>query len=59
MPFPAVDTGSFEFYEPTSVRWGRGAGFDPEALYVSEGGSINVRSSKRRIVKVPVSNPKC
>lgn len=41
--------------EPTSVRWGRGKGFDAHSLYVSEGGGLTKLEHGRRIVQIPVA----
>lgn len=41
-----------ELFEPTSVRWGRGPGFDPSSIYVSEGGGATALQTNRRIVQI-------
>ena len=41
--------------EPTSVRWGKGKGFDPNSLYVSEGGGATKLEHGRRIVQIPIA----
>ena len=53
----AVDIGDFELYEPTSVRWGKGKGFDPGSIYVTEGGAVSERRvHNRRIIEIPIYN---
>ena len=50
-----VDIGDFQLYEPTSVRWGKGKGFDPESIYVIEGGAVSEkRVNNRRIIRIPI-----
>jgi sugar lactone lactonase YvrE len=41
--------------EPTSVRWGKGAGFDSNSLYVSEGGGATKLEHGRRIIRIPMA----
>lgn len=40
--------------EPTSVRWGQGPGFDPQSIYVTEGGGATARQTNRRVVQIPM-----
>lgn len=40
-----------ELFEPTSVRWGHGPGFDPKSLYVTEGGGIVPSMTNRRVLQ--------
>jgi hypothetical protein len=47
----AVPAG-ITLYEPTSVRWGRGPGFDPSSIYLTEGGGATRRVSSRRVVQI-------
>ena len=37
---------------PTSVRWGKGPGFDPRSIYVTEGGGATRRVTNRRVVQI-------
>jgi sugar lactone lactonase YvrE len=39
-------------YEPTSVRWGRGPGFDSSSIYLTEGGGATPRVSSRRVIQI-------
>ena len=41
-----------ELYEPTSVRWGKGPGFDENSIYVTEGGGATSRVTSRRVVQI-------
>jgi hypothetical protein len=41
-----------KLYEPTSVRWGKGPGFDENSIYISEGGGATKHVTNRRIVQV-------
>ncbi len=36
---------------PTSVRWGKGPGFDPKSIYVTEGGGATARVTSRRVLQ--------
>lgn len=47
-----VECDSVDLAEPTSVRWGKGPGFDEKALYVSEGGGLTKRQTNRRVVQI-------
>ena len=40
--------------EPTSVRWGQGPGFDPQSIYVTEGGGATARQTNRRVIQIPM-----
>lgn len=42
------------FNELTSVRWGKGPGFDSSSLYVSEGGGLVASQTDRRILQVKI-----
>jgi len=50
-----VDTGDVSLYQPTSVRWGAGPGFDPMSIYVTEGGGATKHQTKRRVLQLKVS----
>jgi len=41
--------------ELTSVRWGKGPGFDSNSVYVTEGGGLTPRVTNRRVVQIPIS----
>jgi hypothetical protein len=45
-------TPSIELYEPTSVRWGYGPGFDSNSIYLTEGGGATARQTSRRVVQI-------
>lgn len=47
-----VETPGIDMYEPTSVRWGSGPGFDPNSIYVTEGGGATKHQRKRRVFQV-------
>lgn len=50
-----IDIGDFQLYEPTSVRWGKGKGFDMGSIYVTEGGAVSERRvNNRRIIQIPI-----
>jgi len=51
-----VETPGLTLKEPTSVRWGRGPGFDTRSIYVTEGGGATARQTNRRVVQIPMSN---
>jgi sugar lactone lactonase YvrE len=42
-------------YEPTSVRWGRGPGFDPSSIYLTEGGGATARVTNRRVIQIKMN----
>jgi hypothetical protein len=42
---------NMDIYEPASVRWGRGPGFDDKSLYVSESGGLTRRVNNRRVIQ--------
>ena len=44
--------GVTSLYNPTSVRYGKGIGFDPNSLYITEGGGITKRTSNRRVIQL-------
>ncbi len=44
-----------KLHQPTSVRWGRGPGFDPHSFYVSEGGGILTSQVDRRVLQFTVN----
>ena len=48
VPVPAA----LKLKELTSVRWGRGPGFDEGSVYVSEGGGLTKRGTSRRVVQI-------
>jgi hypothetical protein len=41
--------------ELTSVGWGKGFGFDPNSVYVTEGGGLTSGVTNRRVVQIPIS----
>lgn len=43
-----------KLYEPTSVRWGKGPGFDANSLYVTEGGGVLPSQTNRRVLQIKV-----
>lgn len=43
-----------ELYEPTSVRWGSGYGFDSNSIYITEGGGFSGEESNRRVLQIPM-----
>ena len=49
IPPPA---GVESFYQVTSVRWGRGPGFDPQSVYVTEGGGLLPTQTDRRVIQI-------
>ena len=49
IPPPA---GIEKFYQLTSVRWGKGPGFDPNSIYVTEGGGVLPRQTDRRVIQI-------
>lgn len=49
-PPPGID----KFYQLTSVRWGKGPGFDPNSVYVTEGGGMFDKQTNRRVIQVPM-----
>lgn len=42
-------------YEPTSVRWGRGPGFDASSVYLTEGGGATARVTNRRVIQIKMN----
>ena len=48
-------TGVHELYQPTSVRWGKGKGFDSNSIYVTEGGGMEDNGTTRRVVQIVMS----
>jgi len=49
-----LNCGSIDMAEPTSVRWGKGPGFDERSLYISEGGGVTKAQTNRRVFQVPI-----
>ena len=45
-----------KFHELTSVRWGKGKGFDENSVYVTEGGGFTSHQTDRRVLQVPIIN---
>jgi hypothetical protein len=43
-----------DLLEPTSVRWGKGYGFDTKSLYVTEGGGATKFVTNRRVLQIPI-----
>lgn len=41
-----------KFYEPTSVRPGKGFGFDKNSYYITEGGGIDRKFTNRRVLQL-------
>jgi len=41
-------------YNPTSVRYGKGPGFDKSSLYITEGGGITKRTTNRRVIQLKI-----
>jgi hypothetical protein len=52
IPPPA---GVDSFYQLTSVRWGKGPGFDPNSIYVTEGGGIQPHQTDRRVMQIKMN----
>lgn len=46
--------GIDKFYQLTSVRWGKGPGFDAGSVYVTEGGGLFAKQTDRRVIQVPM-----
>lgn len=44
--------GVDSFYQITSVRWGKGPGFDPDSIYVTEGGGVVDKQTNRRVIQI-------
>lgn len=38
----------------SSARWGRGPGFDPNSLYVTEAGGVLSRDTSHRVIQIPM-----
>lgn len=47
-----LETPGIDMYQPTSVRWGRGPGFDENSVYITEGGGATKHQKKRRVFQV-------
>ena len=47
--------GGVKLKELTSVRWGKGPGFDPNSVYVTEGGGLTEGVTSRRVVQIPMN----
>ena len=45
-------TGAHELHQPTSVRWGKGRGFDENSIYVTEGGGVENDGTSRRVIQI-------
>lgn len=43
-----------ELKELTSVRWGKGPGFDANSVYVTEGGGLTEHVKNRRVIQIPL-----
>jgi hypothetical protein len=52
IPPPA---GIDSFHQITSVRWGKGPGFDPQSIYVTEGGGLLPRQTDRRVIQIKMA----
>lgn len=48
----SISTPGIEMYQPTSIRWGKGYGFDPNSIYVTEGGGMTKQQTNRRVFQV-------
>lgn len=44
--------GDIKFKELTSVKWGKGPGFDEASVYVTEGGGVVGKETNRRVIQV-------
>lgn len=44
-----------KLYEPTSVRWGKGPGFDSSSIYLTEGGGATSRVTTRRVIQIKMN----
>eukprot|EP00604_Paraphysomonas_vestita_P001123 CAMPEP_0174819514 /NCGR_PEP_ID=MMETSP1107-20130205/2811_1 /TAXON_ID=36770 /ORGANISM="Paraphysomonas vestita, Strain GFlagA" /LENGTH=75 /DNA_ID=CAMNT_0016033173 /DNA_START=704 /DNA_END=931 /DNA_ORIENTATION=+ len=44
-----------QLYEPTSVRWGKGPGFDSSSIYITEGGGATTRVTNRRVIQIKMA----
>jgi hypothetical protein len=51
VPLPV---GVTSLYEPTSIRRGRGPGFDPRSFYITEGGGLTRNVNNRRVIQLDV-----
>lgn len=40
-----------DLFPPTSVRWGKGPGFDANSVYVTESGGVSKKTTNRRVVQ--------
>lgn len=49
IPPPA---GIDSFFQVTSVRWGKGPGFDPNSVYITEGGGLLAKQTDRRVIQI-------
>jgi sugar lactone lactonase YvrE len=49
VPLPA---GVTELYQATSVRRGKGPGFDSNSFYITEGGGLTARETSRRVLQL-------
>jgi hypothetical protein len=38
----------------SSARWGKGPGFDPRSLYVTEAGGLSSRDTSHRVIQIPI-----
>ena len=47
----SIDPG-LTIFEPTSIRWGLGPGFDPNSIYVTEGGGATKFKTDRRVFQI-------
>jgi hypothetical protein len=41
--------------EPTSVRWGKGIGFDENSIYITEGGGATKHQTDRRVLQIKMN----
>lgn len=53
LPLP---NGIEEEYPVTSVRWGKGEGFDSNSIYVTQGGGIRKTQKDRRVFQITLSD---
>lgn len=50
----SLPEGISSLYEPTSIRRGRGPGFDPRSFYITEGGGLTRSVKSRRVIQLDV-----
>jgi hypothetical protein len=50
-----VPPEGIELKEITSVRWGKGPGFDAQSIYVTEGGGATKLNTERRVLQIKMN----